>query len=221
MQFFARKERRRSTLNHVGHVDAWGLLVDPCHLVCVLRRLDKKDVCTNIGKCLRPVDRFIEPLAMACIGARENHDVRAGIACINCRLDAVEGFLAFDNELSLGMAAAFGSELILDHDGTESGTRIHLHRTPHIQRVAVTGIAIADHRDWRRRADVTALVEHLAKRDEASVRGANAGSRNREPRHEAEFESSVADHLGAQCIPAAGYRVASVFREKSAQLRSL
>ena len=81
------------------------------------------------------------------------------------------------------MTAPFRSQLILDHGTGKSRLRIALNRPFDIERIAVAGIGVADHRHRHRVADIAPLFQHFGIGDQPGIRQTQLGPRNRETAH--------------------------------------
>ena len=100
------------------------------------------------------------------------------------------------------MAAARGRHLVLDHGAGEAGLGVAADGALDVERVAVAGVGVADHRDRHRIADVTPLLDHLGVGDQPGIRQAEPRGGDRESAHEADAEAGPLDHAGGQRVVA-------------------
>jgi hypothetical protein len=126
---------------------------------------------------------------------------------------------ARDDLLAARVSAALRRELVLDHRAREAGLRVAGDRAAHVHRVAVAGVGVADHRDRDRRADVPALIEHLAVGDQLRIRRADPSRRHREAAHEGEAEPGALDELRRERVEATRHHVEPGLVEERAEAR--
>src|SRR5215213_11800591 len=154
---------------------ASNLLRDRRQLLLCLRSLHEQNIRTEIGKGPGAPQGFLEPQWTACIGPCHDQYVAAGLALVNGGADSRERFFPLDDLLALHMPAALRADLVLDHHAREAGLCILGNRASYVQRIAVARISIADDRNGNARADVSALVDHLAEGDQPGVRLSRSG----------------------------------------------
>ena len=102
----------------------------------------------QISKGPQPLERFLQGdlITLACcqcrsrIGARHDHQIRPLVAVINGCLNSVDRRIAIDNGFHAGVAAAFGSHLIFEHDSGKASLGELLHCALRIGGIAVAGL---------------------------------------------------------------------------------
>ena len=112
---------------------------------------------------LTAFQRRLEAVDLARIGARHDQDIGVGLG-IHRGADALARLIAGDHGLAAGMAAFLRADLILDHHCRCARPSIFEHVALDIERVAVAGVAVTDHRDGCGRSTAAPqTVEHLGK----------------------------------------------------------
>ena len=147
---------------------------EAAHLVLGLRRLEEDDVGALRLEIAAARQRLVEAVHRARIGPRHDQDVGIG-AGVHRGADFHPRLLARDHLLAAGVAAFLRADLILDHHAGGAGPGIFDHRALDVERVAIAGVAVADHRDLSGAGTAVAqAVQHLSKRNQPGVRQARA-----------------------------------------------
>ena len=134
----------------------------------------------------------------------EDQHVRTLVAGVDRGLDPRHRLGALHHLHAAGEAAALGQALVLDHHRGEAGPGIARHRALDVERIAVAGVTVSDHRNRHRRADVPPLVEHLAERDQAGVGGGDPCGGDRQAAHEGNREPGPLHDARADRVMASG-----------------
>ncbi len=88
---------------------------------------------------------------------------------------ALDRCVTLDHFFATSMAAAFRRQLIFDHDAGETGRGITEQCALDVDDIAVTSIAIANHRDADRLTNLPALLDHLAIGNQTGIRQPQPG----------------------------------------------
>ena len=135
---------------------------DDAQLLDRLRRFDKADIGAGFEIGVDPVDRGVEPLDRARVGAGDDHHV--GVAAgVDRGLDLADHLGFGDDLLAFVMAAFLGRDLVLDVEPSDPRLLVFAHGADDVDRVAVAGIGVGDDRDADRlhgEADEVHVLDH-------------------------------------------------------------
>src|SRR5439155_23149697 len=114
-------------------------------LVLILGGLDEQDVGAGVAVATGPLDGADHPLDGPGVGAGDDDEIvrpAGGDGGADLRLHLRRR----DDLLALHVTALLRGDLILDVDGGHAGALVLLHGADHVDRVAVAGIGVGDHR---------------------------------------------------------------------------
>jgi hypothetical protein len=94
--------------------------------------------------------------------------------------------------------------LVLEVDAGHPGLLVLADRAHDVDRVAVAGVRVGDHRDVHRADDPAGVVDHLGAGEQAHVRAADQRGGGAEPGHVDGVEAGLLDQPGGQRVVGAG-----------------
>ena len=133
------------------------------------------------------------------VGPRDDHEVLVP-AGVGRGLDLLDHLLRRDHLAAEHVPAPLGEDLVLELDGADAGPLVLADRAADVQRVAVAGVAVRQHRDVDGLGDVAGVLDHLVHRQEADVGLAEDAGRGAVAGHVDGVEPGHLDHLGAQYV---------------------
>ena len=104
------------------------------------------------------------------------------------------------DELALHVAALLGGHLVLDVDPGDPGRLVGADGADHVQRVAVAGVGVGDHRDVDAVGDPPGAGGHLGHGQQANVRPPDRPRRGAEPGHVHGREPGLLHEPGGQRV---------------------
>ena len=137
------------------------------------RRLDEQHVRARVGVDPRPGDRGVEALDGGGVGARDEHEV--GVAPGgDGGADLAGHLVGADQGLAAHVPALLRHHLVLQVDAGHPGLLVLPHRAHYVDRVAVPGVGVGDHRHVDGRDDPAGVVDISAPRQQTDVRAARS-----------------------------------------------
>ena len=162
LQLRRRQHRRFAAGHQVRHARLVHGGAESSHLVLGLGGFEEDDVGALGLEIAAARQRLVETVHGARVGSRHDQDIHAG-ACFHGGADLHARLVARNHLLAAGMPALLGADLVFDHDRGGARAGIFDHRALHIERIAITGVAVADQRNFRGgAATVAQAVQHLA-----------------------------------------------------------
>jgi hypothetical protein len=125
---------------------------------------------------------------------------KSGSARVDRGPDLLRHLLGADDQLALHVTALLGGDLVLDVDPGHPGRLVGADRADHVQRVAVAGVHVGDHRDVHARGDPARVVGHLGHREQAHVGPSEQRGGGAEPGHVHRGEPGLLDQPGSQGV---------------------
>ena len=183
-----------------------------------LRCLDEPDVGARLEVRVHAVDRRLQTLDGARVRARDDDHVRIAPR-VHRRLDLADHLRLAHQLLALVVAALLGRDLVFEMEGGDAGLLVLPHAADHVERVAVAGVHVGDHRDVQGVHRARDVLRDLGHREQAHVRIAGrarvaaAGEVDR-------LESRDLHEPRGQRVVGARHDGVGVFGEQLAQLLS-
>ncbi len=172
---------------------------DVGQLCLVLGRLDPEHVRACIAVAQRAVDRLVDAVDRQAVGAGDDHEVLVGPRR-DGRLQLADHLAGRDHVLALHVAAALGRLLVLQVDARHAARLVVVHRADHVDRVAVAGVGICDHRDGDRLRHAPGVLDHLAARQQRHIGTAEQGAGGGEAAHVDDVEAGLLDQPSGQPV---------------------
>jgi hypothetical protein len=178
----------------------------------------KARIGADFGESADAPHGFLEPVGRARIGPRHDQNVGAFLARIDRRLNTQKRLVARDHLLAARMAAAFRRKLVFDHRAGKAGLGIAADSAFDVERVAVTGVRVADHGNRHGVADIAPLFEHLRIGNQPRIRHTQPCRRDSEAAHKTRPEPGAFDDPGRQRVETGRRQDDARFRQTLAQL---
>ena len=149
VEFLRRHHRRLAAFEDVDQGRTLDRPADNPQFLDILRRFDKADIGTGFEIGVDPVDRRLQPLDRARVGARDDDEIGV-LAGVDRGVDLADHLGEADHLLALVMAAFLGRDLVFDVKGGDPRFLVLADRADDVDRVAVAGIGVGDDRDFDR-----------------------------------------------------------------------
>jgi hypothetical protein len=125
--------------------------------------------------------------------------------------------VAIDDLFAARVATALRGELVFDHQTRKTRLRVAFDAALDVERVAVSGVGVADHGNRDRGTDVATLVEHFRVADKPGIGSREPRRRDRKPAHEGQWKTRPLDQTRGKGVEAARHRDDAGFCEQRAQ----
>jgi predicted NUDIX family NTP pyrophosphohydrolase len=167
------------------------------------RRLDEQRVRARLGEGPTAGDRLVQSVHRGGVGAGDDHEVR-----ILPRLDRgahlADHLVGVDDRLAAHVSALLRQHLVLQVDAGHSRLLVQRDGAQHVDRVAVAGVGVGDHRDVDRRRHPPRVVDHLGAGQQADVGAADQRRRRPEAGHVDDVEPGLLDQPGGERVVRTG-----------------
>ena len=139
-------------------------------------------------------DGLVHPQAGQRVGAGHDEEVASGQR-VHGGSNLLHVIFAFDDAFPAHVAAFFRPHLIFEKAASGPRGDQFLNRAVDVQRVAVTGVGIHDHRYVDAHADPASTLDHLGLRQQSEIRFADQGGGDGVTRHEGHRETGGAERF--------------------------
>ena len=134
--------------------------------------------------------------------------------------DLADHLVGTDQRLPAHVPALLRHDLVLELDAGDAGLLVELHGPDDVDRVAVSGVGVGDHRHVDGGHDPAGVVDHLRAREQSHVGAADQRRRRPEAGHVDDVEAGLLDEPGRQGVVGAGSHDRGAGRQQLAQARS-
>ena len=183
-------EQQRRVGERVGHGG---------DLVLALGRLDEQHVRARVAVAPRALERGVEPLDRARVGAGDDHELRRA-AGLDRGAHLLDHLARRDHLLAVHVAAALGRHLVLEVEPGDAGRLVLADRAHHVERVAVAVVGVGDHRDPDGLHEPPRVAGHLVEREQADVGPPEQRRRRAEARQVDGREARLLDQPRRQAV---------------------
>ena len=203
LEFVGGHAGRLSALHHVGEQRRLHFAGHPADLVHRLRGFHEDEVRARLRVAVAALDGVVQAGDRPRVRTRDDDEV--GIRpVLGGGADLLGELPHRHHELPRNVAALLGRHLVFHVQPRHPRALVLPHRPHRIERVAVPGIGVRDHRERDRAREVRGVVRHLGEGGEAEIRLPEVGGRGAGAGHVHDREAGRLDEARGKAVIGAG-----------------